>query len=92
MGFGAGFWVLGFGLLGLALRVLGFGLRFLLVGLGVWVSGRKFFLGLGTKGLWVLGLGLSVLVSGLGFLGLGLIRLWDWGLELLGFRAQGFGV
>ena len=40
-------------------------------------------------GVWASG---SVLVSGLGFLGLGLIRLWDWGLELLGFRAQGFGV
>ena len=93
MGFGAGFWVLGFGLLGLALKVLGFGLRFFGGwGLGFGFRVEKFFRFGDFRALWVLGLGLSVLASGLGFLGLGLIRLWDWGLELLGFRAQGFGV
>ena len=57
---------------------------------GVWPwglgFGRKSFCGLGTR---VLGLGLSALVSGSGFLGLGLpgLRLWDWGLALLGFHV-----
>ena len=58
-------------------------------GLGVWVSGGKVFVVWGLGPYRVLGLGLSALVSGSGFLGLRLpgLRLWDWGLALLGFHV-----
>ena len=89
MGVGAGFWVLGFGFLGLVLRAFGFEYFFWCLALGFGFRAEK-FLWFGDLGPYrVLGLGLSALVSGSGFLGLGLpgLRLWDWGLALLGFHV-----
>ena len=60
-------------------------LGFLLFGLGVWVLVWR----LRTFGFWVWGLAFCFRAL-LGFFVC--LRLWDWGLELLGFRAQGFGV
>ena len=69
-----------------------FGFQSLFFGVWPWGLGfgRKSFLWFGDLGPYrVLGLGLSALVSGSGFLGLGLpgLRLWDGGLALLGFHV-----